>query len=220
LAPRQNQQQSPEKPARRPQQRRSEATRRQILTGAEELFARTGYAGASLGVLADEVGIHKPGIFYYFPNKRALYEAAVGEAVGSLEEGLTAILVSDRSPENRVLDAAAAWVDFLSARPTLVRLLLHEAANPDSSAMPAVFSEVGQRIQVLMSAAIREIQPELPDDDLFHYFSLVTGTTLFYASAMQRFLSSGDDAALGHSMERHKQLLLHTSREFLRRLDS
>ena len=206
--------------ARRPRQQRAEETRSQILHAAEALFASSGYAGASLGALADEVGIHKPGIFYYFPNKRALYEAVVSEAVASLEADLTEILTSDRPPRDRILDAGAAWVDILAQRPTLARLLLHEAANPDPDSMPAVFNQVGLRIQELMSQAIFEIAPKASADDLYHYFSLVTGTSLFYASAMQRFLARGDEAAVRHSMEHHKRLLLRTSSEFLRRLSA
>lgn len=200
---------------RRPQQRRSEQTRRQILEAAEALFARDGYSGASLGTLADEVGIHKPGIFYYFPNKRALYEAVLQDVIGSVEASQVAILGSDRPARERILEATASWVDSLAARPSLARLLLHEFANPDSAASPPVFAKVGERIQTLMTAAFRELRPRASDDDLFHHYSLMTGGTLFYASAMQRLGASSDAE---HSMEHHRELLLAMTRDFLRRL--
>ena len=203
---------------RKPQQQRATETRGAILREAETLFARDGFAGASLGALAEAVGIHKPGIFYYFPDKRALYEAVVGEALGSLEEALAAALASGRPARERILDAAAQSVKLLSSRPSIARLLLHEAANPEPARMPAVFSQVGLRIQAAMSEALREIHPEIDEDELHHYFSLITGTSLFYASAMQRFLAASDDAGLAHSMAIHRRLLLRSSQDFLDRL--
>ncbi|MCP4907979.1 MAG: TetR/AcrR family transcriptional regulator [bacterium] len=203
---------------RQPRQQRSEETRAQILAAAEQLFAREGYAGESLSMLAREIGIHKPGIFYYFPTKRALYEAVVKEALGSIEESTLALLASERAARDRILAAAANWVDTLADRPTLARLLLHEAANPDATNTPAVFAEVGQRLQLQIGDAMREIQPTAHEGDIYHYFSMLTGGTLFYASAMQPMMSAHSAPASVHSMEHHKKLLLGMTRDFLRRL--
>jgi AcrR family transcriptional regulator len=205
--------------SREPRQPRSEETRRRIIEKAEALFARDGYAGASLGTLATDVGIHKPGIFYYFKSKRALYEETVALAVRELEERLTKVLTSGGPPRARLLEATATWVDVLASRPTLVRLLLHEVANPDSTTTPSVFPEVGERILALMTDTIREIQPDASADDLYHHYSLVTGATLFYASAMNRFTEGGGESS-DHSMEHHKKLLMWATRDYLKRLAS
>jgi AcrR family transcriptional regulator len=207
-------------PPRRPQQQRAEDTRRRILERAEARFARDGYAGTSLAALAEDLGIHKPGIFYYFESKRALYEAVVVDAVGALEDELTGILSSRRPPRERLLEAVASWVDAIAARPTLARLLLHEVANPDSATTPSVFPEVGERIQARMTKAIRELHPDVSPDELLHYFSLMTGATLLYSSPMQRLRSRSRAASRGASMEQHKKLLIEATRDFLRRLAS
>ena len=82
------------KATQRGPQKRGEQTRRRILEAAEELFARYGYSDTSLDVIAEQVGMHPPGIFYYFPDKWALYEAVVDDAMGELDRITTASLAS------------------------------------------------------------------------------------------------------------------------------
>ncbi|WP_169088881.1 TetR/AcrR family transcriptional regulator [Paenibacillus sp. PL91] len=50
-------------------------TYEQILDTAYQLFARNGYAKTSLSMIAKEVGISKPAIYYYFSSKEVLFDA-------------------------------------------------------------------------------------------------------------------------------------------------
>lgn len=54
-------------------------TRREILTAAQRLFNEYGYSSVSLQDIADEVGITKGNLTYYFPKKEQLVEAIVDE---------------------------------------------------------------------------------------------------------------------------------------------
>ena len=207
-----------ERRAREPQQQRATETRGAILREAETLFARDGFAGASLGALAEAVG---------FPQARHLL--LLPRQAGALRgRGRRGARVARRGTRGSACVAASGPRTDSRRRGAVGRLpllapehralLSHEAANPDASRMPAVFSQVGQRIQAAMSEALREIHPEIDEDELHHYFSLITGTSLFYASAMQRFLAGSDDAGLAHSMANHRRLLLRSSQDFLDRL--
>ena len=53
-------------------------------------------------------------------------------------------------------------------------------------------------------------------DDVFYFQSAMTGTTLFYATALQRLVSGSDQQDFRHSMERLKKLLLKTTRALLK----
>ena len=47
---------------------------KKILLAAEQLFAEKGYAGASMGEIAQLADIPKSNVHYYFSTKKALYQ--------------------------------------------------------------------------------------------------------------------------------------------------
>jgi AcrR family transcriptional regulator len=195
--------------ARRPQAR-GERRRERILAAAEELFAERGFANTSLDAIANAVGIQQPGLLYYFANKRALYEAVVNAAMASLDALTAAALTSRAQPRERLLASTAAWVDAVTARPSVARLLLHEASNPQPETVPPAFSQVGAHVQQMLDAAFAEFGVAPQPDDVFHLMSAVTGSTLFYAAAMQQLMAEPRGREASRSMDRHKTLLLRS----------
>jgi AcrR family transcriptional regulator len=199
-------------------QGRGERTRARLLEVAEALFARHGYSGTSLDAIAARAGMHKPGICYYFPSKRALYEAVLGEVLGSFEGLADRALSSPGSARQRLLRSVETWVDALAARPTAARLILHEIANPDPTGVPGAFRGPGARAYGLIEGAFHELFPDAHPDDAFLFESTIAGATLFFATGMPQRLSGGGESELPHSLERHKTMLMRTARGLLREL--
>lgn len=50
-----------------------------ISTAAEQIFADHGYRGASISLIANEAGVPKPNVHYYFGSKAVLYRTIVEE---------------------------------------------------------------------------------------------------------------------------------------------
>jgi AcrR family transcriptional regulator len=86
--------------------------RRQLLARATELFATHGYDELTMAKIAREAGVSKPLLYHYFPNKRDLFEAVLGEAA---EEHLRRIRTDETLPPaqqlNAALDAFLSWID-------------------------------------------------------------------------------------------------------------
>lgn len=62
----------------------SVSTRERILAAALAAYGTDGYAATSLDALADQLGVRKQTILYYFPSKQALFDAVVDEAAADL----------------------------------------------------------------------------------------------------------------------------------------
>jgi AcrR family transcriptional regulator len=77
--------------------------RRQVLERATGLFARHGYDELSMARIAREAGISKALLYHYFPSKRDLFEAALGQAA---EEHLARV-----GGQEEALDVWLDWVD-------------------------------------------------------------------------------------------------------------
>jgi AcrR family transcriptional regulator len=95
--------------------RRREQTRTEILDVARDLVVTEGLAGFSLAAIAEELGLTKPALYYYFKSKEALiidiflhewFEAAseVEAAVNETDGGADAIEALMRTVFNRYRD--------------------------------------------------------------------------------------------------------------------
>lgn len=80
--------------------------RAQILTEAEAVVRRVGYAGFSYADLAERVGIRKPSIHHHFPAKEDLGAALVETYTDRFTEALDDIAAASRDAPER-LDAYA-----------------------------------------------------------------------------------------------------------------
>lgn len=80
-----------EKPAGRIRQKNEHL----ILQAAEIEFARHGYKGASVGKIAEQAGLPKANIHYYFKNKRSLYLAVLSDIIDLWDTTLSHISPDD-----------------------------------------------------------------------------------------------------------------------------
>src|SRR5664279_2094373 len=64
-----------------------------ILSGAERVFARAGFEGATMAQIAEEAGVPKPNLHYYFGNKRDLYRAVLNRVLYDWLDPIDAIAV-------------------------------------------------------------------------------------------------------------------------------
>jgi AcrR family transcriptional regulator len=65
----------------RPPSRDGDQTRTAILAAAQRLFGARGYRGVSMEALAAECGVNPRALYYHFPSKRGLFEAATADAL-------------------------------------------------------------------------------------------------------------------------------------------
>ena len=68
----------------------AEATRQAALTAARTLFVRQGYDATSLQAIADEMGVTKANVYYYFRTKAEILEALLAPMADALDRLLDA----------------------------------------------------------------------------------------------------------------------------------
>ena len=97
-------------------------TRERILDAAEQVFAERGYDAASLGDVADRVGIRPQAIYNHYSGKWALWVAVLERLLDPLLETLDAVLADPPSPE-RGKRGLAAEVALHAHNPNLARVV-------------------------------------------------------------------------------------------------
>jgi AcrR family transcriptional regulator len=108
---------------------RAERTRASILAEAEALFAEKGFAATRLEDVAENVGIRRASIVYYFKDKRELYDAVLEDVFGGLHDALAEVLVRGKTLTEQIEIGVSAWVDYVGRRPSIARLVLREVAD-------------------------------------------------------------------------------------------
>ncbi|MDR6511591.1 AcrR family transcriptional regulator [Novosphingobium capsulatum] len=163
------------------------ANRKRVLDAALKVFARVGFAGASVRMIAAEAGIEQGHLTYYFPSKMALWRGVVEAFAPEPLRRVKAAL-----PASAGLDAASAarlvlpeLLRCFADNSELTRLMLQElSVNSDRSAWLAnhfaqpVWAAVQPLFQHLDEEGhLRGTPPELA------YFTMIGSALVTFGNA-------------------------------------
>jgi AcrR family transcriptional regulator len=101
-------------------------TEERILDAAHRIFVRSGTHGARMQEIADEAGVNKALLHYYFRSKERLAEAVFRRAAAGLMPRVLEVLASEASIEEKVERVVELELDYLSANPYLPAYIVGE----------------------------------------------------------------------------------------------
>lgn len=203
-----------------PSSTKAERTRAAILSTAEDLFSRQGYAATRLEDVAEALGLTRAALFYYYGDKQKLYDAMLADAFGGLASKLEVVLAAEKNTVvERIEMAVEAWIDTIIARPTLARLILRFVADGTEQPSQAIFSDnnrLPMRFWALFEQGRKSGDLNPVNDDPFHTASAVIGTTVFYVGALSGLVPHGQFQPLDpQQVAGHKREVLLATRHLL-----
>jgi len=104
-------------------------TEEKILDAAKKVFVTKGMAGARMQDIADEAGINKALLHYYFRSKEKLFEMIFAEAAEKLFPKINAIFESDASLFEKIERFCDEYITIMSANPYLPLFVLNEISK-------------------------------------------------------------------------------------------
>ena len=132
---------------------RDRDTEARILDAAHAVFLRSGTAGARMQEIADEAGVNKALLHYYFRNKEGLAAAVFERVARGLFARVGEVAVSDLDFEEKVTRLISVYLDQLARTPYAPGYLICEMnQNPDRAQ---------QLLEALSGTSTRET-PALP----------------------------------------------------------
>ena len=102
------------------------STQEKILLAAKKVFVAKGMAGARMQDIADEAGINKALLHYYFRNKEQLFELVFKEAADKLFPKINWIFESDISLFEKIEQFADEYITEMLENPYLPLFVLNE----------------------------------------------------------------------------------------------
>ncbi|MGB4843603.1 MAG: TetR/AcrR family transcriptional regulator [Ferruginibacter sp.] len=107
-------------------------TEQLILQAARKVFIAKGLAGARMQDIADQAGVNKALLHYYFTSKNKLFDIIFEQEVGSLFGNLVAIIASDLQLFEKIEKIVALDIERLTQFPGLPIFILNEMSrNPE-----------------------------------------------------------------------------------------
>ncbi|WP_423149265.1 TetR/AcrR family transcriptional regulator [Rubrolithibacter danxiaensis] len=146
---------------------KDQSTEEKILQAAKKVFVLKGMAGARMQDIANEAGINKALLHYYFRSKEKLFEVIFTEALMRIVPRVTAILDSDEPLFDKIEEFCSDYIDVVSDNPYIPLFVINEMnKQPDDfikkiwgKQKPAINNFLKQVEEYSMKGLIKETDP-------------------------------------------------------------
>jgi AcrR family transcriptional regulator len=190
------------------------STKERILSAAEELFARHGFAGASLRQVTSAANVNLAAVNYHFGSKDNLINEVFRRRLDELTERRLQALQEARTSGSATLEslmeafvapALSLATDRLGGS-AFMRVLARAYAEHDQTLRKFLSDNYGHVLKTF-AQAIRELMPELHKESLYWRLDFISGALTY---AMSDF--GVVRRPPGRTDEEHRR---HAAREFV-----
>lgn len=164
-------------------------TREDILRQAIALFASAGYSGVSMRDVAALVGISAAAFYHHFPDKQALYLAAMTRAFEAPAPAC-ARCSSDSPAIGRLQDFIERFTGLVAGDEHLRLLVQRELLDGDDTRLALLAEQVFRELHDAVVALARELDTDL---DPYMLANSIIGLVLFsfQSAPLRRHLAAG-----------------------------
>lgn len=133
-------------------------TEQKILVAARKVFFQKGMAGARMQDIANEAGINKALLHYYFRTKEQLFETIFQESAGRFIPRVKQILSSDESFYTKIERFCNEYITMAISNPFIPMFVLSEANNKTADFLQKLFSGAAPDLSIFKKQLEDEIK--------------------------------------------------------------
>jgi len=119
------------------------STEEKIRASAKKVFTRSGMMGARMQDIADEAGINKALLHYYFRSKEQLFDVIFMEAASQLFPRIRVIFESDAPLLEMIERFCEDYIEIISANPYLPIFVFNEINRDPAAFIKKINSAIG-----------------------------------------------------------------------------
>ncbi len=131
-------------------------TEEKIIKAAKKIFLRHGMAGARMQDIADEAGINKSLLHYYFRSKEKLFSIVFQKAVKDAIPQIVQVFATDAHLFDKIRIFVREYLEFIGKNPYLPMFIMHEL-----SSRPKHLQELLDTIKIDIDFIAEQIQNEV-----------------------------------------------------------
>jgi AcrR family transcriptional regulator len=192
----------------------ADTTEQLILNTARKHFVNNGFAATRMQEIADEAGINKAMVHYYFRSKEKLYSEIIGHTLDAILPKLSKAMSTPGTFWEKLDAIVSIYVKTLTDQPEIPFFVMSEISQKRerfvselkkrSSFFPAVQSFLAQMHEEMEAGRMRIIPP-------FHLFLNIMGMTIFPYMSKPIFITVLDvgEAQFEELMKERKEVIIN-----------
>jgi AcrR family transcriptional regulator len=155
-----------EKPVRRSNRDRTEATRGELIAAARKLFTERFYAGTATPEIVAAAGVTRGALYHHFQDKQALFRAVVEREAEAVAAEIERAAPASLKPLEALIAGSDAYLEAMRAPGRTRLLLLDGPAVLGPAAMDEIDNRHGSRtlreglIAAMRAGAMKRLPPD------------------------------------------------------------
>ncbi len=134
-----------------------ENTEKKILDAAKKVFVTKGSDGARMQEIANEAGINKSLLHYYYRSKEKLFAAVFKFAFKKFAPNLMGIFESEDDIFSKITLFIHSYIDIIAKNPFIPMFILNEVNKKDAGFVGMVIKNSGMNIDILEKVINTEV---------------------------------------------------------------
>lgn len=189
---------------------KTENTEERILNAAKQVFLKKGMAGARMQEIANEAGINKSLLHYYYRSKDKLFLAVFRLAIQDFIPEIKSIIFSDALVTEKIERFVEEYMNVLLNNPFVPLFILQEIQR-DPDRLLNIFLEEGIQPQQVLEQFEKAVQnEEIRSIDPKHLLINILSLCIFPFAArpmMQRMFYENDREAYDEFLKERKKVV-------------
>lgn len=178
-----------------------------ILEAAKKIFIEYGFDGARMQQIADEAGINKALLHYYFRSKDNLFDYIFDETFKRFFPNILVIMMSELPFDQKIRSFVSHYIDTLIQNPHLPAFVLHELQRKPERILNIIKSS-GIQPKITAHMLQREIdEGKIMPISMQHLIVNMIGMCIFPfigRPILEGFIFNRDSKAFDHFLEERK----------------
>lgn len=194
------------------------STEQKIYEAARRIFILKGMEGARMQEIADEAGMNKALLHYYFRSKENLFKAVFKDTFSKFFLKVKTTLSSDASAKEKLNVFIDNYIDLIQANPYVPQFIISEI-NRDPKMLKTMMFEAGIEPQKILELLLNEVHSgNLSKPDPRHIVISLLGMLVFPFVArplLQMIYFNDDKAAYDRFLNERKDIVKNMILKFI-----
>lgn len=191
------------------------STEEKIYEAARKIFIRKGMDGTRMQEIADEAGINKALLHYYFRNKENLFKAVFKDTFSKFLNKTRESFLSTLSAKEKIFALIDDYMDLINANPYVPQFIIHEI-NRDPKVLKDLMFESGVEPQQILHLFVDPSKKIKIDPR--HVIISILGMVIFPVVArplVQTIYFNNDQEAYNGFLDERKEIIKQMIINFL-----